>query len=137
MRAFVHPNARAPPVCARAGGIAFALEPDQLKADIEEIESAAARYSVRGAAQASEDLRNSNSAADIWFDRNRQVLHCAGHQLERDAMVTIIKEGQRVEDRWSITAMNTVEVTLQSTAGVKHKVTLAMLRNGRCALRPC
>ena len=28
-----------------------------------------------------------------------------------------------------------VEVTLQS-GGTKHKVTLAMLRNGRCALRP-
>ena len=167
----------------------FALPPDQQKADLEEIENAVARYSVRAAAVASEDLRNAAAAADVWFDRGRQVLHCNGHALERDALVAVVKEGQRLEDRWTITAMNAVgssppppppllttsfhscfrphpslipppppppppsalpppppspvppphaaqvEVTLQS-GGTKHKVTLAMLRNGRCALRP-
>ena len=50
-------------------------------------------------------------------------------------MVGVVKEGQRLEERWTITAINAVEVTLQS-GGTKHKVTLAMLRNGRCSLRP-
>ena len=115
--------------------VSYLLPPDQLKADIEEIEGAVARYSVRAAAVASEDMRNNAGGSDIWFDRGRQVLHCNGHALERDAVVMIIKEGRPVEDRWTITAMNAVEVTLQS-GGTKHKVTLAMLRNGRCVLRP-
>tara|TARA_B110001452_G_C14813038_1_gene283770 strand:+ start:150 stop:422 length:273 start_codon:yes stop_codon:yes gene_type:complete len=89
---------------------------------------------VRTAAIASEDLRNAGN--DIYFDRSRHLLHCNGHSLERDAWVAFIKEGQRIEDRWSITAMNAVEVTLQSNQGTKHKVTLAMLRSGRCVLRP-
>ena len=89
---------------------------------------------MRTAAIASEDLRNAGN--DIYFDRSRHLLHCNGHSLERDAWVAFIKEGQRIEDRWSITAMNAVEVTLQSNQGTKHKVTLAMLRNGRCVLRP-
>jgi len=110
------------------------LPPDQQKADLEEIENAAARYSVRAAAMPSEDMRNA-AAADVWFDRGRQLLHCNGHALERDAVVGVVKEGQRLEERWTITAMNAVEVTLQS-GGTKHKVTLAMLRNGRCSLRP-
>ena len=86
----------------------FALPPDQQKADLEEIENAVARYSVRAAAVASEDLRNAAAAADVWFDRGRQVLHCNGHALERDALVSVVKEGQRLEDRWTITAMNAV-----------------------------
>ena len=86
----------------------FALPADQQKADLEEIESAVARYSVRAAAVASEDLRNAAAAADVWFDRGRQVLHCNGHALERDALVAVVKEGQRLEDRWTITAMNAV-----------------------------
>jgi hypothetical protein len=86
----------------------FALPPDQQKADLEEIENAVARYSVRAAAVASEDLRNAAAAADVWFDRGRQVLHCNGHALERDALVAVVKEGQRLEDRWTITAMNAV-----------------------------
>lgn len=110
------------------------LPPDQQKADLEEIENAVARYSVRAAAMPSEDMRNA-AAADVWFDRGRQLLHCNGHALERDAVVGVVKEGQRLEERWTITAMNAVEVTLQS-GGTKHKVTLAMLRNGRCSLRP-
>lgn len=89
---------------------------------------------MRTAAIASEDLRNSGN--DIWFDRSRHLLHCNGHSLERDAVVAFIKEGQRIDDRWAITAMNAVEVTLQSNHGTKHKVTLAMLRNGRCQFRP-
>ena len=115
--------------------MSYLLPPDQLKADIEEIEGAVARYSVRAAAVASEDMRNNNSGSDIWFDRSRQLLHCNGHALERESQVMIFKENQRVDDRWTITAMNAVEVTLQA-GGVKHKVTLAMLRNGRCVLRP-
>ena len=64
----------------------FALPPDQQKADLEEIENAVARYSVRAAAMPSEDMRNA-AAADVWFDRGRQLLHCNGHALERDAVV--------------------------------------------------
>jgi len=132
-------TSKPPEKCRKVGlagmEVSFALPPDQMKADLEEIEGAVARYSVRAAAVASEDMRNNAGGSDIWFDRGRQVLHCNGHALERDAMVMVIKEGQRVDDRWTITAMNAVEVTLQS-GGVKHKVTLAMLRNGRCVLRP-
>ena len=94
-----------------------------------------AQSQAKPSAVASEDMRNNAGGSDIWFDRGRQVLHCNGHALERDAVVMIIKEGRPVEDRWTITAMNAVEVTLQS-GGTKHKVTLAMLRNGRCVLRP-
>ena len=124
----------ATPTFAVFDAATYALPPDQLKADLEEIENAASRYSVRTAAIASEDLRNAGN--DIYFDRSRHLLHCNGHSFERDAWVAFIKEGHRIEDRWSITAMNAVEVTLQSIQGTKQKVTLAMLRNGRCVLRP-
>ena len=110
----------------------FTLKPEEVKADLEEINLSADRYSVRSAAMGHEQPATS---ADAYFDRSRQLLHCNGHALERESQVMIFKEGQRVDDRWTITAMNAVEVTLQA-GGVKHKVTLAMLRNGRCVLRP-
>ena len=93
------------------------------------------RYSVRSAAVASDDLRNSSSS-DAWFDRNRQQLHCNGNSFERGSQVLVYQQGQRVEDMWTMTAMNAVEVTLRDSDSQKLKVTLAQLRNGRFVFRP-
>jgi len=48
--------------------------------------------------------------------------------------VTVLHNGQPVDDEWTITAMNAVEATLRATDGSKLKVTLSQLRNGRYAL---
>ena len=78
----------------------------------------------------------SGSSADAWFDRSRQLLHCNGHTLERGQTVFVYQQGQRVDESWTLTAMNAVEVTLRDAEGTKLKVTLAQLRNGRYAFRP-
>ena len=92
-------------------------------------------YSVRSAAAASDELRSSGST-DAWFDRSRQLLHCNNYALERGSTLHVYMNGQRVEDHWTLTAMNAVEVTLRTDEGTKLKVTLAQLRNGRYAFRP-
>lgn len=48
--------------------------------------------------------------------------------------MTVLHNGQPVDDEWTITAMNAVEATLRATDGSKLKVTLSQLRNGRYAL---
>jgi len=63
-------------------------------------------------------------------------LHCHGASFERGSAVTVLHNGQPVEEEWSITAMNAVETTLRATDGSKLKVTLSQLRNGRYALQP-
>ena len=84
---------------------------------------------------ASDELRSTGSG-DAWFDRNRQLLHCNSHALERGAAVYVHQQGQRVDGQWTITAMNAVEVTLRDSDGTKLKVTLSQLRNNRYVLRP-
>jgi len=113
----------------------YALKADELKADLEEITTNVDHYSVRSAAAASDELRSSSSA-DAWFDRGRQVLHCGSQTFERNQHVFVYAQGQRVDDQWSLAAMNAVEVTLRDAEGSKLKVTLAQLRNGRYAFRP-
>uniref|UniRef100_A0A7S3B7Q3 Uncharacterized protein n=1 Tax=Haptolina ericina TaxID=156174 RepID=A0A7S3B7Q3_9EUKA len=115
--------------------ITYSLTPEEMKSDLEEITSSVDRYSVRSAAVASDDLRNSSSS-DAWFDRNRQQLHCNGNSFERGSQVLVYQQGQRVEDMWTMTAMNAVEVTLRDSDSQKLKVTLAQLRNGRFVFRP-
>lgn len=90
---------------------------------------------MRSAAIASDELRN-NSSSDAWFDRNRQELHCNGHSYERGSQVLVYQQGQRIDDVWTMTAMNAVEVTLRDNDSAKLKVTLAQLRNGRYVFRP-
>ena len=109
------------------------LKSDEVKSDIDEILRNVDHYSVRTAAMASDDLRH--NTGDVWFDRSRQMLHCCGHALERGVSVFVYQHGQRVDDRWTITAMNAVEVALRDTDGAKLKVTLSQLRNGRFAFR--
>ena len=58
----------------------------------------------------------------------RQLLHCNGHAFERGATVFVYLQGQRVDDTWTLTAMNAVEVTLRDADGTKLKVTLAKPR---------
>ena len=41
-----------------------------------------------------------------------------------------------VDETWTLTAMNAVEVTLRDADSTKLKVTLAQLRNGRYTFRP-
>ena len=113
----------------------YCLKPEELKADLEEIATSVDHYSVRSAAAASDELRSSASQ-DAWFDRSRQLLHCNGHAFERGAQVFVHLQGQRVDDSWTLTAMNAVEVTLRDADGTKLKVTLAQLRNNRYAFRP-
>lgn len=113
----------------------YTLMPDELKADLEEIATNIDHYSVRSAAAVSDELRSASSA-DAWFDRSRQLLHCSGHALERGSAVIVYSQGQRVDDTWTLTAMNAVEVTLRDAGGTKLKVSLAMLRNGRYVFRP-
>jgi len=115
--------------------ISYGLTPDEAKSDLDEITSAADRYSVRSAAIVSDDLRNSSST-EAYFDRSRQQLHCNGHAFERGTTVYVYQQGQRVDDSWTMTAMNAVEVTLRDSDGAKLKVTLAQLRNGRFVFRP-
>ena len=114
----------------------FVLKPEELKADLEEINTNVDHYSVRSAAAAREDVSAIGGASDAYFDRSRQLLHCGGHSYERGSNVLVFSQGQRVDDSWTLTAMNAVEVTLRDTDGVKLKVTLAQLRNGRYAFRP-
>lgn len=124
---------------ARAGSAAmptsYTLKPEELKADLEEITTQVDHYSVRSAAVVSDELRT-GATADAWFDRTRQLLHCNGHGFERGSAVFVYTQGQRVDDLWTLTAMNAVEVTLRDAEGIKLKVTLAQLRNGRFAFRP-
>lgn len=112
----------------------FVLKPEELKADLDEINTSLDHYSVRSAAVVSEELR-SGSSHDAWLDRSRQLLHCNGHSFERGAVLYVYMQGQRVDDSWTLTAMNAVEVTLRDVDGTKLKVTLAQLRNGRYAFR--
>ena len=84
---------------------------------------------------ASDELRAASSQ-EAWFDRSRQLLHCNGHALERGSTVFVYLQGQRVDDTWTLTAMNAVEVTLRDAEGTKLKVTLAQMRNGRYIFRP-
>jgi len=118
---------------ATASSENFVLKPEEMKSDIDEILRNVDHYSVRSAAMASDDLRH--NTGDVWFDRARQMLHCCGHSLERGASLFVYQQGQRVDDRWTITAMNAVEVTLRDPDGSKLKVTLSQLRNGRFAFR--
>ena len=113
----------------------YQLKAEELKADLEEINTNVDHYSVRSAAAASDELRAASSQ-DAWFDRSRQMLHCNGHSLERGSTVFVYLQGQRVDDTWTLTAMNAVEVTLRDAEGTKLKVTLAQLRNGRYVFRP-
>jgi len=115
--------------------VTYSLTPEEMKSDLEEISSSADRYSVRSAAIVSDDLRNSSSS-DAWFDRNRQQLHCNGHSFERGSPVLVYQQGQRVDNMWTMAAMNAVEVTLRDSDSQKLKVTLAQLRNGRYVFRP-
>ena len=114
--------------------VSYVLKADDLKADIDEITANVDHYSVRSAAAASEELR-SGSSPEAYFDRSRQLLHCNGQSFERGATVYVHMQGQRVDDTWTLTAMNAVEVTLRDPDGTKLKVTLAQLRNGRYAFR--
>jgi len=114
---------------------AYSLKPDELKADLEEILANVDHYSVRSAAAASDELRGTSSA-EAWFDRSRQMLHCSGQSYERGSNVFVYMQGQRVDEVWTLTAMNAVEVTLREADGTKLKVTLAQLRNGRYGFRP-
>ena len=104
----------------------YTLTAEELKADMEEISTNVDHYSVRSAAAASDDLRSS-AAQDAWFDRSRQLLHANGHSLERGSTVFVYLQGQRVDDTWTLTAMNAVEVTLRDADGTKLKVTLAQV----------
>lgn len=115
--------------------MSFGLTPEEVKHDVEEIMGAVDRYTIRSAAVVSDELRSS-SGADVYFDRGRQQLHCNDHVFERGSVVLVYQQGQRVDDDWTITAMNAVEVTLRDNDGAKLKVTLAQLRNGRFAFRP-
>ena len=112
----------------------FALEAEELKADMEEITTNVDHYSVRSAAAASDELRSS-ATADAFFNRQDQSLHCNGQIFERGQNVIVYQQGQRVDDTWQLTAMNAVEVTLRDPDSMKLKVTLAQLRNGRYAFR--
>jgi len=132
----------------------FLLKPEELKQDVAELLRNVDHYSVRSAAIAGDELRsslnsnaggsNNNSTAasssntngDIWFDRNRQLLHFNGQCFERGAPLILYHNGQRMEEQWMMTAMNAVEVTLRATEGGKLKVTLSQLRNGRYTFRP-
>jgi len=120
--------------CLPAG---FALlKPDELKADLEEINTNVDHYSVRSAAggAGSADAAAANTT-DAYFDRQRQQLNVNGLGLERGQSVYVYMQGQRVDDTWQVHAMNAVEVTLRDAEGTKLKVTLAQLRNGRYAFR--
>ena len=115
----------------------YQLKPEELKADMEEYQTNNDHYSVRGAAMQSADLAAAGSSqSDAWFDRSRQLLHCNGQAMERGSTVVVFMQGQRVDESWTLTAMNAVEVTLRDAEGTKLKVTLAQLRNGRYAFRP-
>ena len=113
---------------------AYVLKPDELKADLEEISTNVDHYSVRSAAMGSEDPRG--GAADAYFDRSRQLLHCSNQSFERGASLYVFSQGQRLDDTWTLTAMNAVEVTLRDSESNKLKVTVAQLRNGRYVFRP-
>ena len=56
--------------------------------------------------------------------------------FERGATVYVFSQGQRIDDTWTLTAMNAVEVTLRDSESTKLKITVAQLRNGRYSLRP-
>ena len=86
-------------------------------------------------AAAAEELRVS-AGGEVWFDRNRHLMHCHGYAFERGASLVVYQQGQRVDQTWTLTAMNAAECTLRDTEGNKFKVTLAQLRNGRYALHP-
>ena len=75
------------------------------------------------------------ASADAYFDRSRQLLHCSGQSYERGASVVVFSSGQRVDDLWTLTAISTGEVTLRDAEGVKLKVTIAQLKQGRYAFR--
>ncbi|EOD12368.1 hypothetical protein EMIHUDRAFT_223735 [Emiliania huxleyi CCMP1516] len=96
-------------------------------------------YTVRSAAMASGDAHGGN---EVWYDRSRLQLHCHGHSFERNGAVLVYQHGQRLEDEWTISAMNAVETTLrargacEASDGAKLKVTLSQLRSGRYSLKP-
>lgn len=113
----------------------YALKPDELKGDVEEILRNVDHYSVRSAALASDEMRSIGSG-EAWYDRTRNLIHCSNYSLERGKTVRLTQHGQRVDGRWTITAMNAQEVTLRDSDGTKLKVTLAQLKNQRCVLRP-
>ena len=115
---------------------AYALKPEESKVDLEEMNTNLDHYSVRSAAMGGDDPRNAAGSADAYFDRNRQLLYCNNNAFERGATVYVYSQGQRVDDTWTLTAMNAVEVTLRDSESTKLKVTVAQLRNGRYAFRP-
>jgi len=112
----------------------YMLKAEELKADMEEIATSVDHYSVRSAAAASDEMRG-GSSTEAWFDRSRQLLHCNGQSFDRGATVHVYMQGQRVDDSWTLTSMNAVEVTLRDADSTKLKVTLAQLRNGRYVFR--
>lgn len=114
---------------------AYLLKPDELKADLEEITTNVDHYSVRSAAMGGE-VDSRGGAADAYFDRARQLLHCNNGPFERGALVYVFSQGSRLDDTWTLTAMNAVEVTLRDSESNKLKVTVAQLRNGRYVFRP-
>jgi len=111
----------------------YMLKPEECKADIEEILRNVDHYTVRSAAMASGDAHGGN---EVWYDRSRLQLHCHGHSFERNGAVLVYQHGQRLEDEWTISAMNAVETTLRASDGAKLKVTLSQLRSGRYSLKP-
>jgi hypothetical protein len=120
---------------ASRGLPSFTLKPEELKADMDEMNTNHDHYSVRSAAMASDEMRAASSG-DAYFDRSRQLLHTNGHSFERGGVVFVFSQSQRIDDAWTLTAMNAVEVTLRDNDGTKLKVSLAQLRNGRYSLRP-
>ncbi len=113
----------------------YTLKPDELKGDVDEILRNVDHYSVRASAMASDDMRSTGNG-DAYFDRAQQVLHLNNHVFERGSSVYVHNQGQRVDGQWTVTAMNTVEVTLRDRDGTKLKVSLSQLRNSRYVLRP-
>lgn len=112
------------------------LKPEEIKADLEELNTNVDHYSVRNAASGATEAANSANATDAYFDKQRQMLHCNGLALERGMPVIVLQQGQRVDNTWVVHAMNAVEVTLRDSDSTKLKVTLAQLRTGRYAFRP-
>jgi predicted double-glycine peptidase len=107
------------------------LKPEEIKADLEELNTNVDHYSVRNAASGATEAANSANATDAYFDKQRQMLHCNGLALERGMPVIVLQQGQRVDNTWVVHAMNAVEVTLRDSDSTKLKVTLAQVNARR------
>jgi hypothetical protein len=107
------------------------LKPEEIKADLEELNTNVDHYSVRNAVSGATEAANSANATDAYFDKQRQMLHCNGLALERGMPVIVLQQGQRVDNTWVVHAMNAVEVTLRDSDSTKLKVTLAQVNARR------